>query len=215
MNKIGKVRRNSIKRNLRNYFLTGMAVILPAAVTIYILWKIFGFIDGLAGGLVARFLPFGIPGLGIVITVILILCVGILVTNVIGRRLLFFWESVVYRIPLVNTLYRTAKEIVETFSQEKKQVYREVVLVRFPHPGSWVVGFLVGETGGVIRDAIGQELFKVLVPHVPVPMSGFLIFVPKEDVIFLNIPVEDGLRMIVSTGIIEPNHSRGVHKTED
>ncbi|MEW6183737.1 MAG: DUF502 domain-containing protein [Bacillota bacterium] len=214
MSKTEKARRKSIKRNLRNYFLTGMAVILPAAVTVYILWKIFGFVDGLIGGLVVRFLPFGIPGLGLVITVVLILSVGVLVTNVVGRRLLFYWESVVYRIPLANTLYRTAKEIVDTFSQEKKQVFREVVMVRFPHPESWAVGFLVGEVGGIIRNAVGQELVKVLVPHVPVPMSGFLIFVPREDIVFLNIPVEDGLRMIVSTGIIEPNNARNVIKSE-
>ncbi|MCL6560597.1 MAG: DUF502 domain-containing protein, partial [Firmicutes bacterium] len=165
--------------------------------------------------LVAYFLPFKIPGLGIVITVVLILSVGVLVTNVIGRRLLSLWESLIFRIPLVNTLYRTAKEIVETFSQEKKEVLREVVLVQFPHPGSWAVGFLVGEAGEVIKDAAGRELAKVLVPHVPVPMSGFLLFVPKEDVIFLNIPVEDGLRLIVSTGIIEPDSSRLTFKTEE
>lgn len=197
-----------MKRNLRNYFLAGLAVILPAAVTVYILWKMFTFVDGFAGRLVAYFLPFGIPGLGIVISILLILAVGVLLTNVIGRRLLHLWESVVYRIPLVNTLYRTAKEIVETFSQEKKQVFREVVLVQFPHPGSWAIGFLVGEAGGIVKDAAGRELVKVLVPHVPVPMSGFLLLVPREEIKFLDISVEDGLRMIVSTGIIEPSTFR-------
>jgi uncharacterized membrane protein len=198
-----------MRRNLRNYFLTGLAVILPAAVTAYILWKIFAFVDGFAGKLVAQLTPYRIPGFGIAVTIVLILLVGIFATNVIGRRLLLFWEELVYRIPLVNTLYRTAKEIVETFGEGRKQVFRQVVLVQFPRPGSWAVGFLVGETGEVIRNAAGRELVKVVVPHVPVPMSGFLIFLPRDEVIFLDIPVEEGLRLIVSTGIIEPKNLSG------
>ncbi|MEW6769902.1 MAG: DUF502 domain-containing protein [Bacillota bacterium] len=198
-----------MRRNLRNYFLTGLAVILPAAVTAFILWKLFTFVDGFAGRLVGYFTSYKIPGLGIIITVVLIVAVGIFATNVIGRRLLFFWEEVVYRIPLVNTLYRTAKEIVETFGEERKQVFRQVVLVQFPRAGSWAVGFVVGEAGEVIRNAAGRELVKVLVPHVPVPMSGFLIFLPKDEVIFLDISVEEGLRLIVSTGIIEPKKPLG------
>lgn len=197
-----------MQRNLRNYFLTGLAVILPAAATIFVLWKIFGFVDGFAGRLLTHFTPYKIPGLGIVVTAALILFVGMLATNVIGRRLLAFWERVMLQIPLVNSIYRTAKEIVETFGENRKQVFRQVVLVQFPRPGSWAVGFLVGEANGLIRDLVGRELVKVLVPHVPVPMSGFLLFVPREEVIFLNIPVEEGLRLVVSTGIIEPN-SRG------
>jgi len=201
-----------MQRNLRNYFLTGLVVILPGAVTVYVLWKIFAFVDGFAGKLVAYLTPYKIPGFGIIVTVVLILLVGVFATNVLGRRLLLFWEGLVYRIPLVNTLYRTAKEIVETFGEERKQVFRQVVLVQFPRPGSWAVGFLVGETGAIIRDAVGRELVKVLVPHVPVPMSGFLLFVPKEEVVLLDIPVEDGLRLIVSTGIIEPNACRKMVK---
>lgn len=196
-----------MQRNLRNYFLTGLAVILPAAATIFVLWKIFAFVDGFAGRLLAHFTPYKIPGLGIVVTVVLILLVGVLATNVIGRRLLALWERMMLQIPLVNYIYRTAKEIVETFGESRRQVFRQVVLVQFPRPGCWAVGFLVGEAGSLIRDAVGRELVKVLVPHVPVPMSGFLLFVPREEVIFLNIPVEEGLRLVVSTGIIEP-HSR-------
>jgi uncharacterized membrane protein len=203
-----------MKRNLRNYFLAGLAVILPAAATAYILWKLFAFVDGFAGRLAAYLLPFEIPGLGVVISIILILAVGVLLTNVIGRRMLQLWESIVYRIPLVNTLYRTAKEIVETFSEDRKQVFREVVLVQFPLPGTWMIGFLVGEAGGVVKDAAGPDLVKVLVPHVPVPMSGYLLFVPRDEIRFLNIPVEDGLRMVVSTGIIEPSTFRNKKEGE-
>ena len=121
------------------------------------------------------------------------------------RRLLAIWERMVLQIPLVSSIYRTAKEIVETFGEDRKQVFRQVVLVQFPRPGCWAVGFLVGEAGELMKGATGRELLKVLVPHVPVPMSGFLLFVPREEVIFLNISVEEGLRLVVSTGIIEPN----------
>lgn len=198
-----------MKRNLRNYFLTGLAIILPAAATVWILWKLLGFVDGFAGRLVAYFTPYKIPGLGIVVTLALILLVGIFATNVIGRSLLAVWERIVFQIPLVNTIYRTAKEIVETFGENRKQVFRQVVLVQFPHRGTWATGFIVGEAGEVINGKTGQELVKVLVPHVPVPMSGFLLFVPREELVYLDIPVEDGLRLIVSTGILEPNSLRG------
>ncbi|RDV84178.1 DUF502 domain-containing protein [Ammonifex thiophilus] len=198
-----------MKRSLRNYLLTGVAVLLPAAATVFVLWKLFSLVDGFAGKLVSYFTPYHIPGLGVVITVLIILLVGVLATNVIGKRLLAYWEALVFRIPLVNTIYRTAKEIVDTFSEERKQVFRQVVLVEFPRRGSWVVGFLVGEAGESFRGATGQELVKVLIPHVPVPMSGFLLLVPKEEVIFLDLSVEEGLRFMVSTGIIEPGGKRG------
>ncbi|MEW6446488.1 MAG: DUF502 domain-containing protein [Bacillota bacterium] len=203
-----------MKRNLRNYFLTGLAVILPAAATVWILWKLFGFIDGFAGRLVAYFTPYKIPGLGVAVTLVLIIFIGIFATNVIGRSLLALWERVVFQIPLVNTIYRTAKEIVETFGENKKQVFRQVVLVRFPRRDTWAIGFIVGEAGEVINSKAGRELMKVLVPHVPVPMSGFLLFVPREELIYLDIPVEDGLRLIVSTGILEPNSLRRIGNRE-
>jgi len=194
-----------VKRNLRNYFLTGLAVILPGAATVWILWKLFGFIDGFAGRMLAYVTPYKIPGLGVLVTLVLILLVGLFATNVIGRSLLALWERIVFQIPFVSMIYRTAKEIVETFGENRKQVFRQVVLVRFPRPESWAVGFIVGEAGEVVKNRTGQELVKVLVPHVPLPMSGFLLFIPKEELLYLDIPVEDGLRLIVSTGIIEPN----------
>ncbi|MEW6573363.1 MAG: DUF502 domain-containing protein [Bacillota bacterium] len=197
-----------MKRNLRNYFLTGLAVILPGAATIWILWKLLAFVDGFAGRLVAYITPYKIPGLGVLVTLLLIVLVGIFATNVIGRSLLALWERIVFRIPLVNTIYRAAKEIVETFGENTKQVFRQVVLVRFPRRDTWAVGFVVGEAGEGLNNKAGQELVKVLVPHVPLPMSGFLLFVPREELIYLDIPVEDGLRLIVSTGILEPNSLR-------
>lgn len=197
-----------MKRNLRNYFLTGLAVILPGAATIWILWKLLAFVDGFAGRLVAYITPYKIPGLGVLVTLLLIVLVGIFATNVIGRSLLALWERIVFRIPLVNTIYRAAKEIVETFGENTKQVFRQVVLVRFPRRDTWAVGFVVGEAGEGLNNKAGQELVKVLVPHVPLPMSGFLLFVPREELIYLDIPVEDGLRLIVSTGILEPSSLR-------
>lgn len=194
-----------MKRNLRNYFLTGLAVILPGAATIWVLWKLFGFVDGFAGRLLTYITPYKIPGLGVMVTLVLILLVGIFATNVIGRSLLGLWEHMVFRIPFVNMIYRTTKEIVETLGDKRKQVFRQVVLVRFPRSETWVVGFIVGEAGEAINNKVGEELVKVLVPHVPMPMSGYLLFVPKEELVYLDMPVEDGLRLIVSTGIIEPN----------
>ncbi|MGO0123254.1 DUF502 domain-containing protein [Desulfothermobacter acidiphilus] len=198
-----------MQRNLRNYLLTGLAVLLPGAATVFVLWKLFSFIDSFAGKLVSYFTPYHIPGIGVVISILVILLVGMLATNVIGRRLLAYWEALVFRIPLVNTVYRTAKEIVDTFSEERKQVFRQVVLVEFPRRGSWAIGFVVGEAGNCLSQVAEEEMVKVLIPHVPLPVSGFLILVPRKEVIALDLSPEEAIRLLVSTGIIEPSKQRG------
>lgn len=191
-----------MKKSLRNYFLTGLFVLLPLAVTVYVLYLIFDFIDGLAGSIFLWLTGYKIPGVGVAVTVIVILAAGVLATNFIGRRLMEIWEHIILRLPLANWIYRVVKQIVDTLSRRDREVFREVVMVEYPRRGVWSVGFLIGPAEPHIfgREATGMS--KVFVPTVPNPTSGFLLIVPDEDLVRLAIPVEQGIKIVISAGIV-------------
>ncbi len=192
-------------KKLRNYFLAGLAVILPVTVTLYLLKLVLGFVDGLAGGVLSLFTKRHIPGVGLVSTVLVVLGVGVVATNVAGRRLVAFWDGLLLRIPLVNTIYRTSKQVVDALWY-RERAFRRVVLVEYPRRGVWAVGFVTGET--VREDGGPGRFLNVFVPTTPNPTSGFLLLLPPSEVITLDLPVEEGIRMVVSGGIIGPETIR-------
>ncbi|MBC7105815.1 MAG: DUF502 domain-containing protein [Firmicutes bacterium] len=194
-----------MSRKLRNYFLAGLAVILPVTVTLYLLKLVLGFVDGLAGGVLSLFTKRHIPGIGLVSTVLVVLGVGLVATNVVGRRLVAFWDGLLLRIPLVNTVYRTSKQVVEALWY-RERAFRRVVLVEYPRRGVWAVGFVTGET--VWEDRNSERWLNVFVPTTPNPTSGFLLLFPPSEVVCVDLPVEEGIRMVVSGGIIGPEALR-------
>jgi len=141
--------------------------------------------------------------LGPLLTLLVVLLAGILATNLIGKRLLAYGERLLLSLPLASSIYRPAKEITQTLTSDRRQVLRQVVMLEFPQPGHWVVGFLVGEAGSLFRRD-GTELLKVFIPHVPLPTSDFLVLVPEDKIVPLKMSVEEGLRFLISTGIVEP-----------
>ncbi len=195
-----------MRKSLRTYFLTGIAVLLPLAITVWLLWVIFVFIDGIVGSVIEFVTGFRIPGAGFVVTVVVVFLAGLLATNLVGRKLLGLWEEILLRIPLANWIYRVAKQIVETVGRKDEQVFRQVVLVEYPRREIWVIAFLVGEAQADLFGRIGENKVKLFVPTVPNPTSGFLIIVPRTDVIPLPISVEDGFKMVLSAGIVIPNN---------
>ncbi|TYL08262.1 hypothetical protein MOLA_19880 [Moorella thermoacetica] len=191
-------------RHLRRFFLTGIIVTMPAAATIYALWLVFSFLDQLAGQAVGLFLGRRVPGLGLALTLAVVLIAGFLATNFIGRFFLNLWDEVMYRIPLVNSIYRTVKQLVEAIWRDDKKAFQHVVMVEYPRRGIYSLGFLTGPAPAEASMRAASDLVNVFVPTTPNPTSGFLLLVPREEVIPLEMPVEDGLKLIISAGVVGP-----------
>lgn len=192
---------NFMRKKLRNYLLTGAVVLLPLTVTIYFLWIIFGLLDGWARSLIFILTGKHVYGVGLILTFLLLLSVGIFATNFIGRKVINFWESIILRVPLVSTIYKTTKQIVEVMSGKDERPFRRVVLVEYPSKGIYTVAFQTGEIKFENNGSV-EHLICVFVCTTPNPTTGFLVLVPRSSVIYLENSIEDGIRMVLSGGII-------------
>ncbi len=184
---------------LRNYFLTGLLLILPLLISIILLIWGFNQVDAILG----RFFPSQIKGVGFVTLMCLIMLAGILAQNFIGKKLIAFGERLLSKIPIINGVYDTTKQIAQSFSNTDKSAFRKVVLVQYPRQGIYSVGFLTGDSPKKASLLAGEELLNVFIPTVPNPTTGFLIFVPVKEVTFLEMSVEDGFRMLISAGVVK------------
>lgn len=196
-----------LARKLRNWFITGAIVLLPLVVTVYILKLGFETLDNFSGGILRRYLPVHIPGVGAVVTLTLILFTGIVATNLIGRRLLAFGERLLTAIPVVRSVYLTTKQVVEALAAQNRNAFRQVVLVEYPRPGMYRVGFVTGEGTPEADAAAQEETVTVLVSNTPNAATGMLFVVPRKDVIPLSLPVEDGLKWVISGGVVTPGQN--------
>ncbi len=206
----------SLAARLRAYLFAGILVTAPISITFYLAWLFIGSIDTF----VLRFLPptynpetylrVWIPGLGLLIVVILLMIIGMFAAGFVGRMLGRAGESLVARMPVIRSVYAATKQIFEAVLANKQQAgaYREVVLVEFPRKGVWTVGFVTGAVDPEIARNIPQDVVSVFVPTTPNPTGGYLMFFPRTDVVRLDITVEEGIKMIVSTGIVTPSERR-------
>ncbi len=189
-----------MKAQLKKYFLSGLLVVVPVSLTIYILTIIISFTDKLYP-IVKAYLPFYIPGFGIIITFFIILFVGIITTNFLGRKVLSIGEKIIARIPLVKAIYHSIKQIAEAmFSMEDKS-FRRVVLIEYPRKGIFTMVFVTGVAKKEVQAKTGKKLLNVFVPTTPNPTSGFYLMIPEEEVIELDITPEEAFRLIVSGGM--------------
>jgi len=194
---------------LRRYFVAGLLVWLPLVATYLVLSISISFIDRTLLLLPLKFRPenligFEIPGLGVILTVILVLITGLVVANFFGRSVINAWESVLARIPLVNSVYGAVKQITASLFSDASQSFREVVLVEYPRRGLWMLAFVTGDTPKKFKELIGGEMINIYVPTTPNPTSGYYLMVTPDDIIRLDIPVEIGLKMILSAGVVNP-----------
>lgn len=194
---------------LRRYLVAGLLVWLPLAATYIILAFAIRLIDRTLLLLPPQYRPenllgFEIPGLGVILTLLLVFLTGLIVTNFFGRRLVGAWESLLSRIPLVRSVYGALKQITASLFADASQSFREVVLVEYPRRGLWMLAFVTGETPRKFKQVVGQQLINIYVPTTPNPTSGFYIMVPPEDLKRLDVPVEVGLKMILSAGVVNP-----------
>ncbi len=195
-------------KKLRNYFMAGIIVLLPAAVTLYFLWLLFNFLDGYTGKIFIKLIGWDIPGLGLLLTIATVLIVGLLASSLVGRTLINFFENIMTRIPLIRSIYLTVKKVVEAFNMRNREAFRHVVMIEYPRRGIYALAFTTGETKGEVQEKTGHTVINVFLPTTPNPTSGFFLLVPQEDIIYLDMTVEEGLKMIISGGIVTPPFSK-------
>lgn len=193
-----------LARALRKYVITGLLVLLPLAVTLYLIALVFSVTDGLLGSLTEYILGRRIPGAGAVLTVAIIVGAGMVATNVLGRRIIQFCEGLVTRIPLVRAIYNSVKQLVNAFTLQNRSGFKEVVLVPFPGTNVRSVGFVTNDGPRLLTQAAGDDLITVFVPTVPNPTTGFFLAVPRHDVVPLDVTLEEGFKMIMSAGALIP-----------
>lgn len=203
---------------LRAYFLAGVLVTAPIAITIYIAWWFVSFIDGHIRPLIPssynpeNYLPFSIPGIGVLTVIVVVTLIGAFTAGYVGRLMLGLSEGVVERMPVVRSVYSAVKQIFETVLAKKSNAFREVVVLQYPRPGVWSLGFITGAAHPEVEevcatDIHGEEMVNVFIPCAP-PTTGFLVMAPRHEVKVLNITVEDGLKMVMSGGIVVPPDRR-------
>lgn len=208
-------RRIGVMTRLRNYFLTGLVIAAPVSITIYLTWSFVRWVDGWikplipAGYTPDTYLPFSVPGFGLVVALVGITLLGFLTANLVGRTLVAYGEMMLDRTPLVRNVYRALKQIFETVLSNRGRSFQKAGLIEFPHAGSWSIVFIATETTGEIKHRLSQDgepWLTVFLPPTPAPTAGFLMFVPKSRVIELDMTVEEAARMVISAGLVSPEY---------
>jgi len=201
-------RRWPIMEHLRGYFIAGILVTGPTALTLYLTWTFITFIDNSVGHLLPDALNpqtyLHIPGIGLIIAVVGLTLIGAATAGVLGRILLRWSERILARMPVVRGIYSAAKQIFETVLAKKSNSFREVVMIQWPRPGMWTIAFVTASVEGEMGDLVGQDPVAVYVPTTPNPTSGYLMFVRRQDVVTLSMTVEDAIKYVISTGIVQP-----------
>jgi uncharacterized membrane protein len=196
---------SGIQNQLKRYFVAGLLVVTPLWGTYLILKALFLSLDGVLGNLLASHTEFYIPGLGIVLLAVLLLAVGMMATNIFGRKFVKAWEDLLKRVPVVKTIYQVLKAVMDTLSIHNREQFSRVVLVEFPRKGQYSLAFVTGITKGEIQRITTERLVNVYVPTTPNPTSGYFLFVPEPEIIPLSMSVEDAMKMLVSGGMYTPS----------
>ena len=215
-----RVKALSFTGRLRAYFLAGILVTAPLAITIALASWLIEFVDSRIVPLIPlRYNPdvylkeylgyeIGIPGLGLVVLIVFITLVGAMTAGFLGRILIRFSENMLNRMTVIRSIYGASKQILETVLKNQSSAFRQAVLVEYPRRGIWAVAFITGRTEGEVQNLIADDLINIFLPTTPNPTSGFLLFVPKEDMILLDMSVEEAIKMVISGGIVTPPDRR-------
>ena len=199
-----------MRKKLKQIFLTGLAVTIPIGLTFYILFFLIDIMDGLLKIIPVRYHPdtllgIHIPGLGIIVTLALITIAGLVTRSYVGYKIVQSGEDLVDRIPFVRNIYQAIKKISDSMFMDKRSSFKKVVLVEFPRKGVYTIGFVTGVPSGEIRKKAGQNCISVFLPTTPNPTSGYLIIVPEDELVPMDMSVEEALTYIISVGIVSPS----------
>lgn len=196
-------------KHLKRYFITGLVIWVPLAITVWVLSLIINTLDQSLQLLPPSLHPvnvlgFDLPGAGAVLTLLIILVTGLLAANFIGQKLVVWWEMLVGRIPVVNSVYKGVKQVSDTLFSPNGNAFRQALLVQYPREGSWTIAFLTGKPGGDLVNYLEGDYVSVYVPTTPNPTSGFFLMMPRKDVVELTMSVDEALKYIISMGVVAP-----------
>jgi uncharacterized membrane protein len=194
---------------MKKYFITGLLIWIPLVITLWVLKLVVDVLDQSLLLLPAQaqtesWLGFHVPGLGAILTVVIVLLTGIFATNFFGAQLVRMWHRVLHQIPVVNSIYSSVKQISDTLFSSSGQAFRKALLVQWPHPGMWTIAFLTGTPGGEVARSIPADCVSVYVPTTPNPTGGYFVIVPRKDVVELEMTVDEALKYIISMGVVPP-----------
>ncbi|MGQ7791814.1 DUF502 domain-containing protein [Faunimonas sp. B44] len=207
-------RRSRGSMRLRSYFLTGIVVAAPISITIYLTWTFVHWVDGWVKPLIPRaynpdtYLPFSVPGVGLVVAIFLLTMLGFLTANLVGRTVVGYGELLLDRMPLVRNLYRALKQIFQTVLSESSRSFQKVGIIQYPSKGLWALVFIATDAKGEVAHKlpVDEEVVSVFLPTTPNPTSGFLLFVPRKDIVELDMSVEEGAKLVISAGLVTPDY---------
>jgi uncharacterized membrane protein len=205
-------RRTPARVRLRNYFLTGIVVAAPIGITIYLTWTFVHWVDSRVKPLIPyvynpdHYLPFSVPGVGLIFAILILTLLGFLTANFVGRTIVGYGEGLLNRVPLVRNLYRGLRQLFQTALSQTSRSFQKVALVEYPRPGVWRLGFVATPAKGEIqRRNADKDLLAIFIPNTPNVTAGFLIFVPRRDVTVLDLTLEEAAKMIISAGLVTPD----------
>jgi uncharacterized membrane protein len=198
------------KHLIRRYFITGLLIWVPLVITLWVLNLLVSTMDQTllllpSAWRTEGFLGMHIPGLGVVLTLLVVFATGVFAANIIGQQLVKFWERVVGRIPVVNSIYTGVKRVSDTLFAPGGQAFRKALLVQWPSPGSWTIAFLTGTPGGDVAKHLKGDYLSIYVPTTPNPTGGYFVMVPRDAVIELDMSVDEALKYIISMGVVGPD----------
>ena len=217
--KLQVLQKKTFISRLKTYFFTGIAVTAPLGITFYLSFIFINFINDKEKKLIPdKYIPdtyllFEVPGLGLIIAMLVLILVGALAAGLIGRAFVNLGERFISKLPIIRSLYSALKQIFQTVLASSSKAFREVVLVEYPRKGIWAIAFITGPTKGEVAYSSKKKLVNIFLPTTPNPTSGFLLFVPKDDLIILNMNVEEGMKMVISGGIITPKYQKKQSKS--
>jgi uncharacterized membrane protein len=194
---------------MKKYFITGLLIWIPLVITLWVLKLVVDVLDQSllllpASAQTERWLGVHVPGLGAILTVVIVLLTGIFATNFFGARLVRLWHRVLHQIPVVNSIYSSVKQISDTLFSSSGQAFRKALLVQWPRPGMWTIAFLTGTPSGEVARSIPADCVSVYVPTTPNPTGGYFVIVPRKDVVELDMTVDEALKYIISMGVVPP-----------
>lgn len=194
---------------MKKYFITGLLVLVPLFITVWVLTSLISMMDRSLLLLPVEWRPkaqFGVevPGLGALLTLLIIFVTGLIATNFFGKQLILLWESLLTRVPVVKSIYSSVKQVSDTLFSDSGNAFRQAVLVQFPHDGAWTIAFVTGTPGGDVVNHLQGDFVSVYVPTTPNPTGGYFLMLPRESVIELDMTVDEALKYIISMGVVAP-----------
>ena len=217
------IKKVGIIAKLRNYFFTGLIVVGPVSITIYIIWSLISFVDGWVKPLLPKIWQpetynITVPGIGVAFSIIILIIVGAFVANLFGRTIISFGEQIVGRMPVVRGVYGALKQIFETVLSQSQTSFQKVGIIEYPRRGLYSIVFVSTDTTGEIHEKCNTSekgMLSIFLPTTPNPTSGYLLFVPREDVTILEMKVEDAAKMVISAGLVVPEYQNGLKELVD